>query len=309
MLDKVHLSISCVIIDNIGDFMDEKRFNLKEIFTQPKYRRMNPYQKEIFVTGLFHSKNFNQIRKEEHIVLLKELKEVLLKKYRCGPYTMIVLPSDYQLHEDLFDMVTDVYKRRIYIRKSFVEDGIIQNGYDDAYCLDFLNVYLLDCIYHEMYHIISRNQIMRKSTSYLDREFVEQLLWYLTIKHNENSSLMEQVAQIESTFLEEDILSYRMLPEEYYAHLFAYNQVNHAFKRNVVLYGEDKNLGKYQFDVEQEKSILVKQYNNIHKTNYTFDEIYEQVYLMNIICFSTKNEEEVREVYQKLGRKKHFIKR
>lgn len=289
--------------------MDEKRLNLKEIFTQLQYRRMNSYQKEIFVTGLFHSKNFNQIRKEEHIVLLEELKEILLKKYRCGSYTMIVLPSDYQLHEDLFDMVTDVYKRKIYIRKSFVEDGIIQNGYDDVYCLDFLNVYLLDCIYHEMYHIISRNQIMRKSTSYLDREFVEQLLWCLTIKHNENSSLMEQIAQIESSFLEEDILAYRMLPEEYYAHLFAYNQVNYVFKKNVALYGEDKNLRKYQFDVEQEKSILVKQYNNKHKTNYTFDEIYEQVYLMNIICFSTKNEEEVKEVYQKLERKTHFIKR
>lgn len=287
--------------------MNEKMLNLKEIFTQSQYRRMNPYQKEIFVTRLFHSKFFNQIRKEERKFLLKELIAVLLKKYQCSSYCMVFLPSDYQLHENLFDMVTDVLQKKIYVRKSFVEDGLIQNGYDDLYYIDFLNVYLLDCIYHEMYHIISRNQVVRKQTSLLDKEFIEQLLWCLTIEQNENISMMEQIAEIENQFLEEDILAYRMIPEEYYAHDFAYHQVEHVFKRNTSLYGEDRNLKKYQLDVEVERSFLAEEYNHTYKTNYTFEEIYEQVYLMDIIRFSAKDEKEVREVCQKIKMKKHFL--
>lgn len=288
--------------------MNKKLLPLKDLFTQLQYRQMNPYQKEIFVTRLFHSRNFNQIRKEEHIVLFKELKNVLLKKYRCDSYAVIVLPSDYRLQEDLFDVVTDVYQKKMYVRKSFIEDGMIQNGYDGLYCLDFFNVYLLDCIYHEMYHIISRNQMMRKMSSVLDKEFIEQLLWCLTIKRDENISMMEQIGEIENQFLEEDILAYRMLPEEYYAHMFAYNQVVHAFHRNVSLYGEDENFEKYQWDIEQEKRVLAEQYNLIHGTNYTLEQIYEQVFLMETIRFSAKDEEEVKEVYQKLKNKKHFIK-
>ncbi len=288
--------------------MNEKQLNLKEIFMQLQYKRMTPYQKEIFVIGLFHSKNFNLIRKEERKLLLKELVSILLMKYKCNFYRIVILSNAYKLDEELFDMATDVFQRKIYVRKSFLEDGMIQNGKDSVYYLDFLNVYLLDCIYHEIYHIISRNQMMRKSASLLDREFVEQLLWCLTLKQEENISMMEQIGKIENQFLEENILAYRMIPEEYYAHIFAYKQVVHAFLRNVSFYGEEKNLKKYQLDVEWEKRFLTEEYNHTYKTNYTFEEIYDQVFLMNAIRFSAKDEEEIKEVYQKLKKKKHFIK-
>ncbi len=283
--------------------------NLKEIFDQKQYKRLSVYQKEIFVTNLFHSKWWDKIPKQDHILLLKELQNVLSNKYRNGQYQLIVLPSDYQLQECLFEMITNVYEKRILMRKSFIEDGIIQDGYDDIYVLDFLNVYLLDCIYHENYHIISRQQSILKSSTILEREFLEQLLWCLTLNRKENIPIMEQIGSLENDLLEKDVLGYYMIPDEYYAHRFAYEQVARIFDRTISLYGEDENFRKYIVDVKREQSVLAQKYNNEHGTQYTFDELYEQIYLTDIIRSSAKDEEEVKEVYQKLKERKHFIKR
>lgn len=120
---------------------------------------------------------------------------------------------------------------------------------------------------------------------------------------------MEQIGSLENDFLEKDVLGYYMIPDEYYAHCFAYEQVARIFDRTISLYGEDENFGKYTVDVKREQSVLAQKYNNEHGTQYTFDELYEQIYLTDIIRSSAKDEEEVKEVYQKLKEKKHFIKR
>lgn len=70
--------------------------------------------------------------------------------------------------------------------------------------------------------------------------------------------------------------------------MFAYSQVVHAFYRNVSLYGRNENFEKYQWDIEQEKRVLAEQYNLIHGTSYTLEQIYEQVFPMDTIRFQLK---------------------
>lgn len=279
--------------------MKEYKFNLKEIFNKKQYKRLNPYQKEIFVTNFFHSAMWKKIQVEERIVLLRELEHVLSTIYKRSRYNVVVLPSHYKVEEDYFDLQTIFEDKSIRIRKNFLEQGILQDGNS----LSFLNVYLLDGMYHENYHITSHTHMHSKVVPYLEREFVEYFLWYNTLKEGES------ITKKENQYIKEDILAYRMIPDEYYAYDFAYEKVLSTFERSLVLYGEDKNFTEYVLAQEEERLSFACQYNQEHNTNYMFDELYEKVYFKNIIASLSQNTEEEKQYYKELKECKRFVQK
>ena len=279
--------------------MEKNNFNLKEIFNKKEYKRLNPYQKEIFVTNFFHSAMWNRIKVEEHIVLLRELEHVLSTIYKRSRYNVAVLPSHYKVEEDYFDLQTIFEDKSIRIRKNFLEEGILQDGN----ALSYLNVYLLDGMYHENYHITSYTHICSKVVPSLEREFVEYCLWYNTLKAGEN------ITTKENEYAKEDLLAYRMIPDEYYAYDFAHEKVLSTFERTLALYGGDKCFTEYVLAQEEERLNFAWKYNQEHNTNYTFDELYEKVYFKNIIASLSQNQEEEKEYYRELKQCKYFIKK
>lgn len=279
--------------------MEKFKFDLKEIFSKKQYKRLNPYQKEIFVTNFFHSEMWKRIKVEERVILLRELERVLATIYKRRKYHIDVLPSNYKVEEDYFDLQTIFEDNSINIRKNFLEEGIMQNGN----CMPYLNVYLLDGMYHENYHITSYTHIRGKMLEFLEREFIEYCLWYDTLKEGENVTSKEQ------EYIENDLLAYRMIPDEYYAYDFAYEKVVSIFQRTLELYGEDKNFTEYVVMHIEEENGFACQYNQAHHTNYTFDELYEKVYLKKIIETLSKDKEEEKQYYEELEECKRFIKK
>lgn len=279
--------------------MENFKFDLKEIFNKKQYKRLNPYQKEIFVTNFFHSVMWKRIKVEERIVLLRELEHVLSTLYKRSKYHIVVLPSSYKVEEDYFDLQTIFEDKSIRIRKNFLEEGILQAGKK----LSYLNLYLLDGMYHENYHITSYTHIRSKLLTFLEREFIEYWLWINTLQEE------ECITAKESEYIENDLLAYRMIPDEYYAYDFAYQKVCSIFMRTLALYGEDENFTEYVLVMEGEKINFSYQYNQEHHTNYTFDELYEKVYLKQIIASLSQSKEEEKRYYEKLGEYKRFIKK
>lgn len=241
--------------------------DLKKLFDSKKYKRMNSYMKEIFVSSLFHTFNFNKIDVSDRVLLLDEMDSILSKIHKRDKFKIVVLNNT--TDDELFDLATDLDHKCIYVRKIFLEQGII--SINDTDQVVGLNYHLLECIYHEAYHIFSDSLIKKKKVEELPREVLEYYIFFSMIKTN--------IGDVENTFLNnDDFLSYTMIPDEYYANKYAMSKVLEMMKRCNRAYGQDDTFKEYYIESVASDLHAVNEYNKKNNTNYNIVDMYN-IYL------------------------------
>lgn len=252
------------------------------ILNDKRYKRLNPYQKENLIIQVFHSKNWNLLKKENRIFLLQEYENIMAMKGNRIPYFFIELRSDYKWDTLLMDMGFSFLTKRLLVRKNFIEDGIKQCACDSevkkivSKCLNFE---LLDGLIHEQYHIITRE---RKQHHYpiIYREHKEDLVW----------SIISDMSDRDPKKVGKRYYRYRMVPDEYYAFKYAQNKINRIFSILNRYYGEDENFSKYLKYMSNLESYTVDNYKEVfpYCEDITYDEIYRRVFEEHIQVFSLK---------------------
>lgn len=276
------------------------------ILTDKKYQRLNPYQKENIILSLFHSANWNKINKIDRAIILQEVENIEAKKIHREPFQFVLLKSTYKWDDFLMDFGVNYTQKKIYSRKNYIEDGIyqkvvgnkIEKGKASA-----LNLYFLDSIFHEQYHIMTRHYLNAyfHMNSILYREHAEHLMWWCsseTKKLYNNQEMMRNRRYI-----------YRMFPDEYYAFSYAEQKMSHTFTKLNSFYGLDENWNLYLEKIRMEKENTIISYqNNCKDSNpLTYDELYQKSLNEYIASYAMDEDISVSEVENRLKLQKSII--
>lgn len=182
------------------------------ILTDKKYKGLNVYEKEKLIIQIFHSINWVKLKKENRIVVLQELEKIEAIKNNRDFYQFEVLDNDYKWETRLMDISSSYKEQKIFVRKNFIEDGIkqaITNHCIEKKECDFLNAYLLKCLFQIQYHIMAE-VYLKKLYSIVYKEHLEYLIWIL------ESDLDDKRVKKNQSYYK-----YRMIPDKYYASLHA----------------------------------------------------------------------------------------
>lgn len=252
-------------VENIVDY----------ILTSKKYKRFNPYQKEQLVLQLFHSVNWDKVRKEDRVILLQEIENIEAKKLHREPFEFVILRNDYKWNEFLMDFYINKQNKKIYSRKNYIEEGIYQKVEDGKIREGkrlTVNFDLLDCMFHEQYHIMTHHYIKKlfMSSPTMYREHAEFLIWY--------SSSATKLDYNNLEMMKNRLYVYRMFPDEYYAYFYAEQKIKDTFAVLNQYYGIDANFELYLMNTQKEREHVVSSYIKDHDDvdAITYDELYQK---------------------------------
>ncbi len=246
------------------------------ILTDKTYQTLQLESQETFILSLFHSTNWSKIQKEDRVILLRELERIEAKKLKREPFHIKLLDSNYKWDDFYMDFCVDKKNKKIYSRKNFVEDGIMQ-VLDDKKIkrvkIARMNYELLDCLFHEQYHIMTDYYLKKYRTSMEDayKEHSEYIIWGSrkgAMDVYNNQEMMRKRHYI-----------YRMIPEEYYAFQYAEEKVQRVFCSLKEDYGEDQAYDEYLIYLKKSKeSVVANYYENCNDTSLlTYDELYQKL--------------------------------
>lgn len=289
-------------VESICDLANIKDYILHSI----KYQQLSIKEQEDFILSLFHSMNWNKIKKEDRIILLRQIEKIEAQKLKREPFEIELLDSDYRWDDFYMDFCVDKKNKKIYSRKNFIEDGIMQvveNGETKRVKITRINYELLDCLYHEQYHIMTRYYLNKYQLNMEDayKEHSEYIVWGSrngAMDIYNNKEMMQKRHYI-----------YRMIPEEYYAYQYAEEKVQKVFQRLKSSYGEDASYDNYLLYLEKTKESVVANYyeNTNDKEHLTYDEIYQK--LLNSYINDFENQcQEVSGTKEDLFLRKSIIK-
>lgn len=285
----------------------EKSIDIEKMINSRRYKSLNFYQKEKIIIQLFHSSNFYSINSYNRIILLQEFENIRAKIEKRESFKIIVLSHEYKFNELLMDMRTVISQKKIFIRKSLLENAIRQFIIDNKSGIqkvkvEDLNLFLLDCLLHEQYHINTRHSLNKyqNNQSYLKKEHKEQLLFmFARNKEREENN---------NNLLEGKMYLYRTIPDEYYAYLYAETKLYEYFQRLNEQLGYDENLSLYQRRCNFEKKQFELSYLYFEKQALKCEEIYHN-FLNNLIEYIVAHSDNTKEEYIKdLQKSKKFIK-
>lgn len=253
-------------LESIGNYILRNR----------NYKNQSLEEQEHFILSAFHSKNWEKIKKTDRIILLREVENIEAQKLQREPFEIKLLPADYKWNEFYMDFYVDKKNRKIYSRRNFVEDGIMQvqeNEQMKKTRIRHINYELLDCLYHEQYHIMTSHyfRIYQTGMENAYKEHSEYIVWgsrdgAMSIYNNQE--MMKKRHYI-----------YRMIPDEYYAFQYAEEKVKHKAQQLIDIYGEDKGYNYYLSVLEESKKGVVNNYyeNTGDKEKLTYDQIYQKL--------------------------------
>lgn len=279
------------------------------IKTSKKYKNLNPYQKENLLVQLFHIHNFRQLKKEDRIVLLQELENVIAKKMKRPKEQFVLL--DQTDTDSLMDMGNDFVHQKLYIRKKFLEEGIKQTIFFDEIQyveIPYLHIELLDDLFHEQFHTflntyVEQNayEIVESKTYY--REYIEFVLW-LSLKKMEDLSSYYQPTSTNYHI-------YRTIPEEYYAFKYAKEKVQRIFAVLNKMYGKDPYYDTYLENVETNELEAVFSYQLASQVNedITLDTLYQNMLTQTIEEFSKAKNQSLETIQYTLKKSPSFLEK
>lgn len=279
--------------------------------TSTDYKWLNPEEKEKFLVQLFHSKNWEHIKKEDRKFVLQELEDTVALKMKRNPYEIVVKPSDYKWNDFLFDMYTDKINQRYLIRRNLMEDGIKQtvvNGKVKEKGIEYLNLYLLNILYHDQYHIMtqyySHKSLESKGVEDCYREHLEYLMWLSC--HDEFANEVNKKELVEHRYYH-----YRMVPDEYYAFQYSQKKIQKIFEELEQYYDIDKNYVSYLVGIKrgENKAIFSYQKSIGNYDNISYDDLYKQMLEGYIEEFSLKKNMPVEEIKRDLSLRPSIIEK
>lgn len=283
-------------INNIVDY----------IKTSKQYKKLNPFQKEELLVQLFHSTNWQFVRKEDRIVVLQELENIAALKINREPYQFDVLPSDYKWDEELWEMLTDKKARKYLIRKNFIEEGIKQCVSDDNVTqkrIEFLNIELLEGLNHEQYHVTTCFCFLKYKPIIYYKEHFEYIIWLVCMDLSKK--------RVKKDTFDNDYFIYRMIPDEYYAFKYSQTKIKRIFDILNQYYGTDENYFSYMELIKESENSIISFYQKYFSIygSITYDEIYLKMLEDYINKYSLEVYRSVDEVKRKLSLKPSIIEK
>lgn len=273
---------------SVREMLEKNKNDLRCVFLNKKYIRLNPYQKERFLLELFHSRNWCKIHSEDRIYLLQEFENVKSNIDKRKAYKIVEFSSDWHWDRYLFDMFTKHRTQIMGIRKNLLGQGIKQKNVDGKvipYFISYLNLFLLDSIVHEGWHVNTKYKIAACQRD-LPREHLEQILWQQSRYYIDNRTINTCI-QNNKKYL------YIAKPDEFYAFRYSFNYILDAFRRLEKKYGKDENMEMYLEEDIRFKSVIEEEYFNDTKKSLSYNEIYSHyldLYIKSLFDSDKKND-------------------
>lgn len=241
-----------------------------DLISSEKYRNLNILDQQKIVLTFFYAENFYKLSKFEKIMLLQELERIRSNITNREMFNIEIEDSK----EMLFDAAVSMQKGTIYFSEVLIRDGKQRkqsvNGkikYED---IEFLNLFLLDCLLHEEFHI-STFYALEQSLLEHYRE-LKELHIYTIVNGITNSSIQQK--NISNSFYK-----YVMDPREYYAFKYAYDFVRK-------LMNNDANILKYIKSVYNMREKVEESYKNYAKESLDYEAIYFKLLFEYILKYS-----------------------
>ncbi len=260
------------------------------ILTDKKYKGLNVYEKEKLIIKIFHSINWVKLKKENRIVVLQELEKIEAIKNNRAFYQFEVLDNDYKWETRLMDIGSSYKEQKLFVRKNFIEEGIkqaIKNNCVEKTKCDFFNAYLLNGLFHAQYHIMT-DVYIKKLQSIVYKEHMEHLIWVL------GGDLKDKKFKKDQPYYK-----YRMVPDRYYASLYARIKMREVFSSFYQDYGLDESYSKYlHYGAELEKFVIDSYRADYNNSNvYSEEELYSiflEEYIRKISIRESISQEDIK---------------
>lgn len=268
---------------------------LKYRLNSKTYIRLNIYQQENIILSYFHSSNFYNIPNHERIILLKELERIEAKKQKRQPFDV----TEFNPKEMLLDAGVLYNKSKIYFNKYTLQEGVSQILTEDGSTVyspvPHLNLFLLDCILHEQFHIITLKNL-ESQLAYQCKELKEYLIYLSNTTIEELSNQQNNVKN--------HYYRYITNPYEFYAFQYAQENTLAIIEQLQKKYGEEKNINLYLEEINRTKKKAINSYRNEFGITIHFDDLWEKLMNNEILNFSQIHNLDYQELKQEINNSK-----
>ena len=247
---------------------------LKMVLNSNEYKNLDAVGKEKKLLSFFHSSLFSNLSPDEKLILLQELENVEASKQKRESFEVVAhKPKDI-----LMDAGLSINSKKIYFSEEILFEGmheiystLTKTRFSEK--IEGLNLFLLDCLFHEEFHILFNNCLLKceQDVETLYRELKE----YSVYMETHDISEKQQQEDIKMSF-------YRYItnPNEHYAFKYAYNNVINTFSSLNCTFGVDPNISSYLQDIEKLKKNTCLSFTYETGMNLNYNEIYE--YLLDV---------------------------
>ena len=151
----------------------------------------------------------------------------------------------------------------------------------------FFNAYLLNGLFHAQYHIMT-DVYIKKLQSIVYKEHMEHLIWVL------GGDLKDKKFKKDQPYYK-----YRMVPDRYYASLYARIKMREVFSSLYQDYGLDESYSKYlHYGAELEKFVIDSYRADYNNSNvYSEEELYSiflEEYIRKISIRESISQEDIK---------------
>lgn len=241
-----------------------------DLISSEKYKKLNILDQQKIVLTFFYAENFYKLSESEKIVLLQEFERIRSCINNREVFNVKIEGSK----EMLFDAAVSIPKNTIYFSETLIKEGKQRNQNNDGKMeykdIEFLNLFLLDCLLHEEFHI-STFYALEQGLLSCYRE-LKELHMYTVVNGITNSSIQQK--NINNNFYK-----YVMDPREYYAFKYAYDFVRK-------LMNTDVNILRYIKSVYDMREKVEESYRNCSKESLDYEAIYSKLLFEYILKYS-----------------------
>ena len=241
-----------------------------DLISSVKYKNLNILDQQRIVLTFFCAKNFYRLSATEKIILLQEFEKIR----SCINNREVFNVKTESSKEMLFDAAVSISKNTIYFSETLIKEGKQRNQNSDGKTeyndIEFLNLFLLDCLLHEEFHISTFYALEQDLLSSY-RE-LKELHIYTVVNGITNSAIQQK--NINNIFYK-----YVMDPREYYAFKYAYDFVRK-------LMNTDVNFLRYIKSAYEMREKVEESYRNNSKESLDYEAIYPKLLFEYILKYS-----------------------
>ena len=259
-----------------------------DLISSVNYKKLNILDQQKIVLTFFYAENFYKLSVPEIIILLQEferIKSIIDNREEFG----IKIEESKEM---LYDAAVSISKKNIYFSETLIKDGKQRNqnnhGKMEYKDIEFLNLFLLDCLLHEEFHI-STFYALEQGLLSSYRE-LKELHMYTIVNGITNSAIQQK--NINNIFYK-----YVMDPREYYAFKYAYDFVRK-------LMNTDVNILRYIKSVYDMREKVEESYRNNSKESFDYEAIYPKLLFEYILKYSKYTGYSCEEIIEDLAHSK-----
>ncbi len=285
---------------------------LAYLWNNDQFQKMTLKQKEFFILNLFHDANFNRLQKQNRVIVLQLLENILACEQGRLANKIIVVDDAMESETEknhLYDMLVNHQKRQYFVRKSLIEDNRRQQYVNDSVKLvytDVANLVLLESVVHESWHSTTKQKLDSIDFNIkflkLPREYKEHILWNFYCCVN-------GYVDVDWALKNKESYLYLMIPDEYYAFSYSDSYMRQALLTLEKIYGREPKLDQFLLDNSLFKQrVQTDYYLKMHKV-WNVEQIYRYYLDLYIKTYCEINEKVMTEkkLHKVLNKSKSLI--